>query len=96
MHDVQMSKQAERMGRAARACSSSWRVFFAGQKRLFRELAGDARQPCPGRRLADPVVLMLMLLATGGFLFRGERCATCSTMKLRATTASLRRRSASG
>jgi cation transport ATPase len=74
MLDVHDVEEAERMGRArSRVFFVLAIVFFAGQSLYFTSspLTRDSHA-----RVGDwliLVVLILMLLATGGFLFRGRR-----------------------
>lgn len=74
MHDVHEVEKAERMGRArSRLFFILAMVFFAGQSLYFTS--------SPATRDSTPrigawlilVVLILMLLATGGFLFSGRK-----------------------
>jgi len=74
MHDVHDVEEAERMGRTrSRVFFVLAIVFFAGQSVYFSS--------SPATRDSSPrvgawlilVLLMLMLLATGGFLLRGRK-----------------------
>ena len=72
MHDVYDVEQAERMGRArSRLFFVLAIVFFAGQSAYFASspLTRDSHARIGAWLIL--VVLMLMLLATGGFLLRG-------------------------
>src|SRR3954453_18458845 len=74
MHDVHDVEQAERMGRArSRLFFVLALVFFAGQSAYFASspLTRDSHVRIGAWLIL--VVLILMLLATGGFLFRGRK-----------------------
>ena len=73
MHDVHDVEEAERMGRArSRIFFVLAIVFFAGQSLYFTSspLTRDSHARVGAWLIL--VVLILMLLATGGFLFRGR------------------------
>ena len=74
MHDVHDVEEAERMGRArSRVFFVLAIVFFAGQSMYFTSspLTRDSHARVGAWLIL--VVLMLMLLATGGFLLRGRK-----------------------
>ena len=74
MHDVHDVEEAERMGRArSRIFFVLAVVFFAGQSLYFTSspLTRDSHARVGAWLIL--VVLILMLLATGGFLFRGRK-----------------------
>jgi len=74
MHDVHDVEEAERMGRArSRIFFVLAIVFFAGQSMYFTSspLTRDSHARVGAWLIL--VVLMLMLLATGGFLLRGRK-----------------------
>ena len=74
MHDVHDVEEAERMGRArSRIFFVLAIVFFAGQSLYFTSspLTRDSHAKVGAWLIL--VVLILMLLATGGFLFRGRK-----------------------
>jgi heme/copper-type cytochrome/quinol oxidase subunit 2 len=74
MHDVHDVEEAERMGRArSRIFSVLAIVFFAGQSLYFTSspLTRDSHARVGAWLIL--VILILMLLATGGFLLRGRR-----------------------
>jgi len=73
MHDVHDVEEADRMGRArSRIFFVLAIVFFAGQSLYFTSspLTRDSHARVGAWLIL--VVLILMLLATGGFLFRGR------------------------
>lgn len=74
MHDIHDVEEAERMGRArSRVFFVLAIVFFAGQSMYFTSspLTRDSHARVGAWLIL--VVLMLMLLATGGFLLRGRK-----------------------
>ena len=74
MHDVHDVEEAERMGRAgSRIFFVLAMVFLAGQSLYFTSspLTRDSHARVSAWLIL--VVLILMLLATGGFLFRGRK-----------------------
>jgi hypothetical protein len=74
MHDVHDVEEAERMGRArSRVFFVLAIVFFAGQSLYFSSspLTRDSHARVGAWLIL--VILMLMLLATGGFLLRGRK-----------------------
>ena len=74
MHDVHDVEEAERMGRArSRMFFVLAIVFFAGQSLYFTSSPAtrDSHARVGGWLIL--VVLIMMLLATGGFLLRGRK-----------------------
>ena len=74
MHDVHDVEEAERMGRArSRIFFVLAIVFFAGQSLYFTSSPVTRDSHARVGAWLILVVLILMLLATGGFLFRGRK-----------------------
>jgi membrane protease YdiL (CAAX protease family) len=74
MHDLQDVEAAERMGRArSRIFFVLAIIFFAGQSAYFASspLTRDSHARIGAWLIL--VILILLLLATGGFLFRGRK-----------------------
>jgi heme/copper-type cytochrome/quinol oxidase subunit 2 len=74
MHDVHDVEVAERMGRArSRLFFVLAIVFFAGQSAYFASSPATRDSHARVGAWLILVILMLMLLATGGFLLRGRK-----------------------
>src|SRR6476661_8609486 len=74
MHDVHDVEQAERMGRArSRIFFVLAIVFFAGQGAYFASSPATRDSHARIGAWLILVVLMLMLIATGGFMIRGRK-----------------------
>ena len=74
MHDLQDIKSAERMGRKrSQIFFVLAMVFFAGQSAYFASSAATRDSHARMAAWIILVVLILMLLATGGFLLRGRK-----------------------
>jgi heme/copper-type cytochrome/quinol oxidase subunit 2 len=74
MHDVHDVEEAERMGRArSRIFFVLTIVFFSGQSLYFTSSPATRDSHARVGAWLILVILMLMLLATGGFLIRGRK-----------------------
>src|SRR4051812_5429470 len=74
MHDVHDVEEAERMGRArSRLFFVLALVFFAGQSAYFASSPATRDSHARIGAWLVLVILILLLLATGGFLFRGRK-----------------------
>jgi hypothetical protein len=74
MHDVHDIEEAERMGRArSRIFFVLALVFFAGQSAYFASSPAARDSHARIGAWLILVILILMLLATGGFLLRGRK-----------------------
>ena len=74
MHDVHDVEEAERMGRArSRIFFVLAIIFFAGQSLYFTSSPATRDSHARVGAWLILVVLILLLLATGGFLLRGRR-----------------------
>lgn len=74
MHDVHDVEEAERMGRArSRIFFVLAMVFFSGQSLYFASSPSTRDSHARVGAWLILVILILLLLATGGFLLRGRR-----------------------
>ena len=74
MHDIHDIEEAERMGRArSRIFFVLALVFFAGQSAYFASSPATRDSHARVGAWLILVILILMLLATGGFLLRGRK-----------------------
>ncbi|HUP66804.1 MAG TPA: hypothetical protein VM145_01140 [Sphingomicrobium sp.] len=74
MHDVKDVEAAERMGRArSRIFLALAIVFFAGQSAYFASSPASRDSSARVGAWLILVILMLFLIATGGFLLRGRK-----------------------
>jgi hypothetical protein len=74
MHDLNDVQEAERTGRArARIFFMLTIVFFAGQSLYFSSSPATRDSPARIGAWLILVILMLLLIATGGFLLRGRK-----------------------
>lgn len=74
MHDLKDIEHAERMGRArARIFSALAIVFFAGQSLYFASAPATRDSHARIGAWLILVVLILLLIATGGFLLKGRK-----------------------
>jgi heme/copper-type cytochrome/quinol oxidase subunit 2 len=74
MHDVEDIEQAERMSRKRARVFSVLAIVFLGAQSAYFASAPEAREShVKIGAWVVLVVLMLMLLATGGFLLRGRK-----------------------
>jgi cation transport ATPase len=74
MHDVQDVEEADRMGRArSRMFFVLAMVFFAGQSMYFTSSPATRDSHARIGAWLILVILILLLLATGGFVFRGRK-----------------------
>ncbi|MGN6589352.1 MAG: hypothetical protein ACTHKE_03570 [Sphingomicrobium sp.] len=74
MHDIHDIEEAERLGRArSRIFSVLAVVFFAGQSMYFASSLETRDSHARVGAWLILVILMLLLLATGGFLLRGRK-----------------------
>jgi len=74
MHDVHDVEEAERMGRArSRIFFVLAMVFFAGQSMYFTSSPATRDSHARIGAWLILVILILLLLATGGFVFRGRK-----------------------
>src|SRR5213082_3829903 len=74
MHDIHDVEEAERMGRArSRIFFILAIVFFAGQSMYFTSSPATRDSHARIGAWLILVILILLLLATGGFVFRGRK-----------------------
>src|SRR3954466_10687041 len=74
MHDVHDVEKADRMGRArSRMFFVLAMVFFAGQSMYFTSSPATRDSHARIGAWLILVILILLLLATGGFVFRGRK-----------------------